>query len=45
MVPADQPDRAFNLLGHFLSNHKEWKEWHDLSIETLIVDCIAVYPS
>lgn len=26
MVPTDQPERAFNMLGHFLSNNKEWKE-------------------
>ena len=26
MVPSDQPERAFNLLGHFISNNREWKE-------------------
>jgi carboxypeptidase C (cathepsin A) len=26
MVPSDQPERAFNMLGHFLNNHREWKE-------------------
>ena len=26
MVPSDQPERAFNMMGHFLNNHKEWKE-------------------
>ena len=26
MVPSDQPERAFNMLGHFLNNHKQWNE-------------------
>lgn len=26
MVPADQPERAFNMLGHFVFNNLEWKE-------------------
>jgi len=26
MVPTDQPERAFNLLGHFLNNEREWKQ-------------------
>ena len=27
MVPTDQPAAAFNMLGHFIFDHKEWKEW------------------
>ena len=26
MVPADQPNSAFNMLGHFLKNNHDWKE-------------------
>ncbi len=26
MVPTDQPEAAFNMLGHFVFNHKDWKE-------------------
>lgn len=26
MVPTDQPERAFNMLGHFISGNKDWKE-------------------
>jgi hypothetical protein len=27
MVPTDQPERAFSLLGHFINNEKEWRQW------------------
>ncbi len=26
MVPSDQPERAFSLLGHFINNENEWKQ-------------------
>lgn len=26
MVPSDQPESAFNLLGHFVTNNLDWKE-------------------
>ena len=26
MVPTDQPDAAFNMLGHFVFDSKDWKE-------------------
>lgn len=26
LVPADQPDAAFNMLGHFIHNEKEWQQ-------------------
>ncbi len=26
MVPTDQPEAAFNLLGHFVFDHRDWKE-------------------
>ena len=26
MVPTDQPEAAFNMLGHFVFDNKEWKE-------------------
>jgi carboxypeptidase C (cathepsin A) len=26
MVPTDQPEAAFNMLGHFIFDNKEWKE-------------------
>jgi len=25
MVPTDQPEAAFNMLGHFIFDHREWK--------------------
>lgn len=27
MVPTDQPEAAFNMLGHFVFNNREWKSW------------------
>jgi len=26
MVPSDKPKESFNMLGHFLRNHNDWKE-------------------
>lgn len=26
MVPSDQPEAAFSMLGHFLNNEKDWKQ-------------------
>jgi carboxypeptidase C (cathepsin A) len=26
MVPTDQPEAAFNMLGHFIFDNKDWKE-------------------
>ena len=26
MVPTDQPEAAFNMLGHFIFDNKEWRE-------------------
>jgi carboxypeptidase C (cathepsin A) len=26
MVPSDQPERAFNMLGHFVFDNTQWKE-------------------
>ena len=26
LVPADQPDSAANMLGHFLKNNRDWQE-------------------
>ena len=26
MVPSDQPERAFNLIGHFISGENDWKQ-------------------
>lgn len=26
MVPTDQPESAFSLLGHFLNNEREWRQ-------------------
>lgn len=27
MVPTDQPEAAFTMLGHFLYNEHDWKQW------------------
>lgn len=26
MVPADQPESAFNMLGHFIFDDRDWKQ-------------------
>jgi carboxypeptidase C (cathepsin A) len=26
MVPTDQPEAAFNMMGHFIFNSQDWKE-------------------
>lgn len=26
MVPSDQPDSAFSMLGHFIHNEHDWKQ-------------------
>jgi hypothetical protein len=28
MVPTDQPEAAFNMLGHFVFDDKQWREWY-----------------
>jgi hypothetical protein len=35
MVPTDQPEAAFNMLGHFIFDNREWREWLKLKLVSI----------
>lgn len=37
MVPTDKPDAAFSMMGHFMANDHDWKNWNILLLNIHII--------